>query len=203
MYSSMSSPIGVKCVLAIVLSLLLILNAGSVHSFSLGASQHGSITRRTTKLDTRLFASDGGIELSGRVEVDSQSSSCRRQFFVKALGSSMAFLTAGAIIAASDPYHKNAAYAAAADSSSSGEATIWLTGKAPKVPGQKPRDKNDVKGTRKDPSFLRSISDCKSQCENSTGSDGLARTKEECLSECQDICCTTYEQCTFAIVPRI
>lgn len=79
---------------------------------------------------------------------------------------------------------------------------IWKTGKSPIVPGQKPRDKSDVKGTRKDPSFLRSISDCKSKCENTPGPEGLAKSKEECLAECQDICCTTYEQCTFAIVPR-
>ena len=81
--------------------------------------------------------------------------------------------------------------------------TIWLTGKSPMVPGQKPRDKNDVKGTKRDPNFLRSISDCKSKCENTLGPDGLSRSKEDCLSECQDICCTTYEQCTFAIVQRI
>lgn len=80
--------------------------------------------------------------------------------------------------------------------------TIWKTGRAPIVPGQKPRDKDDVKGTRKDPNFLRSVADCKGKCENTPGSDGLARTKEECLTTCQDICCTTYEQCTFAIVPR-
>jgi len=84
-----------------------------------------------------------------------------------------------------------------------GDKTIWLTGKAPKVPGQKPKDKGDTSGTKKDPNFLRSISDCKSQCENTPGPDGLARSKEDCLSDCQDICCTTYEQCTFAIVPRI
>jgi hypothetical protein len=83
------------------------------------------------------------------------------------------------------------------------EDTIWLTGKDPKVPGKKPRDKNDVSGTRKDPNFLRSLADCKNQCENTIGSDGYAKTKEECLSECQDICCTTYQQCTFAIVQRI
>ena len=84
------------------------------------------------------------------------------------------------------------------------QSTIWLTGKTPKVPGQKPKDKNDTRGTRKDSGFLRSISDCKNQCENSgAGPDGFAKSKEECLSECQDICCTTYEQCTFAIVPRI
>lgn len=81
--------------------------------------------------------------------------------------------------------------------------TIWLTGKSPQVPGQKPRDKSDTRGTRKDSGFLRSISDCKSQCERTSGPDGLAKAKEDCLSECQDVCCETYEQCTFAIVPRI
>lgn len=81
--------------------------------------------------------------------------------------------------------------------------TIWNSGKEPKVPGKKPRDKNDTSGTRKDPSFLRSISDCKNTCQNTTGPDGFARSKEECLSDCQDVCCKTYEQCTFAIVPRI
>jgi hypothetical protein len=83
------------------------------------------------------------------------------------------------------------------------DGTVWLTGKYPQVPGQKPRDKSDVKGTRKDNNFLRSISDCKSQCERTSAADGLARPKEDCLSECQDICCESYEQCTFAIVPRI
>lgn len=81
-------------------------------------------------------------------------------------------------------------------------ATIWKTGKAPEVPGQKPKDKSDTKGTRKDPNFLRSIADCKGKCENSPGPDGLARSSAECLSACQDICCTTYEQCTFAIIAR-
>ena len=75
--------------------------------------------------------------------------------------------------------------------------TIYISGKAPKVPGAKPKDKSDLSGTKKDPNFLRSIADCKSQCE------AKGKAKEDCLSECQDICCTTYEQCTFAIVPRI
>lgn len=41
------------------------------------------------------------------------------------------------------------------------EPTIWKSGKTPIVPGQKPKDKNDTSGTRKDSSFLRSISACK------------------------------------------
>ena len=90
--------------------------------------------------------------------------------------------------------------ASAADSGD----TIWKTGKSPQIPNQKPKDKSDsTKGTRKDPSFLRSISDCKGKCESSPGPDGLARSSTECLSACQDTCCTTYEQCTFAIVPRL
>lgn len=74
------------------------------------------------------------------------------------------------------------------------DSTIYKSGKTPKVPGEKPKDKNDTNGTRKDGSFLRSISSCKSQCEQTTDKDGFARSKEECLSDCQDICCTTYEQ---------
>ena len=77
------------------------------------------------------------------------------------------------------------------------EKTIYNTGKAPKVPGAKPKDKNDYSGTKKDPNFLRSIADCKNQCESK------GKPKDDCLSSCQDICCTTYEQCTFGIVPRI
>ena len=80
---------------------------------------------------------------------------------------------------------------------------MWITGKEPLRPGQKPRDKKDVSGTRKDPNFLRSLADCKNQCENATGPDGLAKSKEDCLSDCQDVCCKTYQQCTFGIVPRI
>ena len=78
---------------------------------------------------------------------------------------------------------------------------IWKTGRAPIIPGKTPpSDKGDVKGTRKDPNFLRSVADCKGKCENSLDSDGLARSATECLQACQDICCTTYEQCTFTIV---
>lgn len=87
--------------------------------------------------------------------------------------------------------------------SATGEPTVYRSGKEPIVAGQKPKDMNDAKGTRKDPDFLRSIADCKNQCLNTPASDGLSRAKEDCLSECQDICCSTYEQCTFNIVPRI
>lgn len=82
-------------------------------------------------------------------------------------------------------------------------ATKYISGKTPQVPGEKKKKSDDTKGTRKDPNFLRSVSDCKNQCQTTPGSDGYSRSKEECLSECQDICCTSYEQCSFNIVPRI
>ncbi|KAG7356399.1 hypothetical protein IV203_001085 [Nitzschia inconspicua] len=97
-----------------------------------------------------------------------------------------------------------AAPVALAASTTESERTRYISGKAPQVPGAKPPDKNNLKGTRRDPDFLRSIADCRNQCQNSaSGPDGLAKSKEDCLSECQDICCKTYEQCTFNIVPRI
>ncbi len=43
----------------------------------------------------------------------------------------------------------------------SAPATKYFTGKQPVVPGAKPREKGDVKGTKKDPQFLLSISQCK------------------------------------------
>jgi hypothetical protein len=89
-----------------------------------------------------------------------------------------------------------------ASSAPATDSIVYLTGKSPKVPGEKPKDKSDTKGTKRDSNFLRSISDCKSQCEQKLGPDGYARNKEDCLSDCQDVCCTTYEQCTFNITPR-
>lgn len=41
------------------------------------------------------------------------------------------------------------------------DKTIWLSGKPPQIPGKKSKDPKDVAGSRKDPKFLRSISDCK------------------------------------------
>jgi hypothetical protein len=131
---------------------------------------------------------------------------CSRREWMRSAFSSLIATTVGfSVVGGSNPEPAVAAAAASSSPSSSsggGEYTIWKTGRAPIVPGQKPRDKDDVKGTRKDPNFLRSVSDCKVKCENTPGPDGLSRSSTECLSACQDICCTTYEQCTFAIVPR-
>ena len=81
--------------------------------------------------------------------------------------------------------------------------TKYISGKTPLPPGETRKKSDNPKGTRKDPEFLRSVSDCKNQCQSGLGPDGLAKSKEDCLSDCQDICCKTYEQCTFNIVPRI
>jgi hypothetical protein len=135
----------------------------------------------------------------GRNDNDPATAPCGRREWTRSAFSSMIATTIGlSVVGNTEP----AAAAAASSSSGGGEYTIWKTGRAPIVPGQKPRDKDDIRGTRKDPNFLRSVADCKGKCENTPGPDGLARSSTECLSACQDICCTTYEQCTFAIVPR-
>mmetsp|Transcript_38390 Transcript_38390/g.46863 ORF Transcript_38390/g.46863 Transcript_38390/m.46863 type:complete len:178 (+) Transcript_38390:42-575(+) len=112
-------------------------------------------------------------------------------------------LFTSAAAAALLPFLSPPAAVLAADGGNSAPATVWISGKSPKVPGAKPKDKSDVTGTKKDPSFLRSVSDCRNQCESTYGPDGYARSKEDCLSDCQDICCKTYEQCTFNIIPRM
>ena len=118
--------------------------------------------------------------------LSAQSTSTRRQWFLQ---TTSAFLT----LTSAAP-----SYAVVTNDS---QRTIYMTGKPPILPGETSQGKgnsSNTQGTRKDPGFLRSISDCKSQCELQG-----SKSKEECLSECQDICCKTYEQCTFAIVPRI
>mmetsp|Transcript_12333 Transcript_12333/g.18940 ORF Transcript_12333/g.18940 Transcript_12333/m.18940 type:complete len:166 (+) Transcript_12333:93-590(+) len=138
-----------------------------------------SITTSLSRASSSQLSAQSGDTMLGR-----------REWSKRALAS---LITGAGSIAtiASNPEQSNAA-----------DDIIWKTGKSPQIPGQKPKDKGDVKGTKKDPSFLRSISDCKTKCENGYGPDGLSRSASECLSACQDICCTTYEQCTFAITPR-
>ena len=83
--------------------------------------------------------------------------------------------------------------------------TLWLTGKPPQKPGQSTTTKksdSSVAGTRKDPNFLRSMADCRNQCENTVDADGYPRQRDECLATCQDVCCTTYEQCTASVKIR-
>mmetsp|Transcript_11778 Transcript_11778/g.21773 ORF Transcript_11778/g.21773 Transcript_11778/m.21773 type:complete len:170 (-) Transcript_11778:154-663(-) len=141
---------------------------------------------------SRAITPKSMVQLSAHHDDGNSAFLGSRREWTKKVMSSLVATSSVAILGSSKPE-----LALAADGD-----TIYKTGKAPIVPGQKPKDKGDVKGTKKDPSFLRSISDCKVKCESSPGPDGLAKTAQECLAECQDICCTTYEQCTFAIVPR-
>jgi hypothetical protein len=187
--------------------LLALFQCASSSSFLLVAIQHGSCKARKRRLSSlnRLPL----IDVTRRTEASREFHALRaneeglrrdrynhRRMFLLLASVIPAALTIG-----SAPSRALAADGKAQQDPSA--ATVWLSGKPPRIPGSKPKDKNDVSGTRKDPSFLRSIADCKNQCENVAGPDGLSKSKEECLSECQDICCTTYEQCTFAIVPRI
>ena len=73
----------------------------------------------------------------------------------------------------------------------SGEAVakVWLSGK-PDVPRADPSDK---KGSRKDPSFLRCLGNCVSDCQQ-LGGKAVPKDRAQCMAECQDGCCTTYEQ---------
>ena len=59
-----------------------------------------------------------------------------------------------------------------------------------------PLDPNNPKvGSKKDSSFLRALSSCKQDCQR----PGEGMAKQDCLQDCQDQCCTTYEQCTFKV----
>mmetsp|Transcript_3944 Transcript_3944/g.6812 ORF Transcript_3944/g.6812 Transcript_3944/m.6812 type:complete len:193 (-) Transcript_3944:247-825(-) len=173
-------------------------------SLAFPTSYHQATRRRTNRVASGISLTQLNVEGINRqegefVEDDNVSDLVARRAFVTQFASAIAFGAFSSVAAATGAPEK----AQAATTSPYVPGTIWNTGKQPKVPGQKPKDKNDTSGTRKDGNFLRSISDCKSQCENSTGPDGYSRSKEECLSDCQDICCKTYEQCSFAIVPRI
>lgn len=168
---------------AILVRICLVCQEGSAFSIRPHQQNHSRVIKTSL---THLSAS------SSQNHKNSRSLSSRREWTKNVYSSIFATSSIATLLTSSNP---NQALAASDD-------IIWKTGKTPIVPGQKPKDKGDTKGTKKDPNFLRSVSDCKGKCENSPGPDGLARSSTECLSSCQDICCTTYEQCTFNIVPR-
>jgi hypothetical protein len=56
-------------------------------------------------------------------------------------------------------------------------------------------NKDSKVGTKKDINFLRCMSNCKSQCQ--MPGEGLVKT--DCVQDCQDQCCDSYEQCSFKI----
>jgi len=127
----------------------------SGHTFSLNApSTFSSNTAPPNQLTTRKFNSKTTkiMMMDKSRDIDSNAEFSRRNAlssFTKNL-----LLLGGVSSMALTKTQPALAEEAAKD-------TIFLTGKSPKVPGQKPKDKSDVSGTRKDPKFLRSVSDCK------------------------------------------
>ena len=160
-----------------------------VFSVSAWSSQHKlsrvSFSLHSHDAGNHFAVSDNESLGSGR----SQTHDTRRRFFTNAMANLCVMgAVAPAVIAAEKPLPPG---------------TKYISGKTPVPPGETPKKSDSTKGTKKDPDFLRSVADCRSKCQSQTDKDGLARSKEDCLSECQDICCKTYEQCTFNIVPRI
>ncbi len=75
----------------------------------------------------------------------------------------------------------------------SGKAPIFSTGE------QKDTNKGSYTGSKKEITFLRCMSRCKTRCQ--APAEGLARN--DCVQDCQDICCNSYEQCSFKIKSTI
>eukprot|EP00752_Nemacystus_decipiens_P012104 g10729.t1 len=86
------------------------------------------------------------------------------------------------------------AEARAAKGAAAGEAgqKEWISGK-----GAQPKGSDDKTGTRKESKYLRCLSNCLADCQKPTY--GPEKDREECLQTCQDECCTSYEQCTYAV----
>merc|ERR1719183_1962668 len=70
----------------------------------------------------------------------------------------------------------------------------WLTGKS-----CKDKASGDVKGTKKDPQYLRKLQDCKAQGQAPGGKE---ESNDDINKACRDAVCTTYEQCTYQIGPK-
>jgi hypothetical protein len=88
-----------------------------------------------------------------------------------------------------------AAFSLVANPASS-PATEWLSGR---TPGQASRPKDgDPAGTKKDPRYLRCLNNCLPNCIG--GPSGVQRERSDCLQQCQDECCQTYEQCSYRAV---
>ena len=70
----------------------------------------------------------------------------------------------------------------------------WVSGRSDPI-RKTSKDKPD--GTKKDPNFLKCLNDCVPRCLGPPGS--VMKERADCLLECQDECCATYEQCTATI----
>lgn len=86
-----------------------------------------------------------------------------------------------AVIAADVMYYK------------SGKAPVPVAMKDSKTSSPSSDNEGSKVGTKKDSTFLRCMSNCKTECQ--APSAGLA--KVDCFQDCQDQCCSSYEQCSF------
>ena len=82
----------------------------------------------------------------------------------------------------------------AAIAGSDGAPKLWLSGKSDPL---RPTSKDKLDGTKKDPKYLSCLNDCVPRCQGPPGSP--AKERSDCLLECQQECCSTYEQCTYTI----
>lgn len=71
-----------------------------------------------------------------------------------------------------------------------GPALVYKSGKNPR-----PNPSDPKAGSKKDSSFLKCLSSCKQDCQRPAA--GLA--KGDCVQDCQDQCCASYEQCSFKV----
>ena len=70
----------------------------------------------------------------------------------------------------------------------------WMSGRSDPI-RKTSKDKSD--GTKKDPKYLSCLNDCIPRCLGPPGSEQKDRL--ECLEQCQDDCCFTYQQCTYRV----
>mmetsp|Transcript_30199 Transcript_30199/g.50001 ORF Transcript_30199/g.50001 Transcript_30199/m.50001 type:complete len:143 (-) Transcript_30199:519-947(-) len=96
---------------------------------------------------------------------------------------------AAAVAFASSPLRR----AMAADTSS--EAPRWISGKSDPI---RKTSKDKPSGTKKDPKYLTCLNDCVPRVQGPPTS-GNQKDRLDCLEECQQECCFTYQQCTYKV----
>ena len=72
----------------------------------------------------------------------------------------------------------------------------WMSGRSDPI---RKTSKEKVDGTKKDPKYLNCLNDCIPKCLGAPGS--VPKERIECLEQCQDDCCFTYQQCTYQVRP--
>ena len=77
----------------------------------------------------------------------------------------------------------------------SAEDVRWVSGRSD--PLRKTNKDKSPDGTKKDGKYLSCLNDCVPRCLGPPGS--VAKERSDCLLECQQECCFTYEMCTYTI----